>query len=120
MLGTSGSAAERFAGVTARGRSLPSRIKGSACYLTAVGIDLKEVRVVGDEEKAIIDALNALRHRYTYVFTTGGIGSTHADVTADCVAKGFGVPSGLRSAARGRPALRAPRAATRPPRRQAA
>jgi molybdopterin-biosynthesis enzyme MoeA-like protein len=48
--------------------------------------------VVGDEEKAIVDALNALRHRCTYVFTTGGIGPTHADITADCVAKAFGVP----------------------------
>jgi molybdopterin-biosynthesis enzyme MoeA-like protein len=60
-------------------------------YLTAVGIDLTEVRVVGDEEDAIVDALNALRHRYTYVFTTGGIGPTHDDITADCVAKAFGV-----------------------------
>jgi molybdopterin-biosynthesis enzyme MoeA-like protein len=50
-------------------------------YLTAVGIDLKEVRVAGDEEKAIIDALNALRHRCTYVFTTGGIGPTHGDIS---------------------------------------
>jgi molybdopterin-biosynthesis enzyme MoeA-like protein len=48
--------------------------------------------VVGDEERAIIDALNALRRRYTYVFTTGGIGPTHGDITADCVAKAFGVP----------------------------
>jgi molybdopterin-biosynthesis enzyme MoeA-like protein len=48
--------------------------------------------VVGDEEGAIVDALNALRHRYTYVFTTGGIGPTHGDITADCVAKAFGVP----------------------------
>ena len=47
---------------------------------------------VGDEEGAIVDALNALRHRYTYVFTTGGIGPTHGDITADCVAKAFGVP----------------------------
>jgi hypothetical protein len=53
----------------------------------AVRIDLKEVRVVGNEEKAIVDALNSLRHRYTYVFTTGGIGPTHGDITADCVAK---------------------------------
>jgi len=60
-------------------------------YLTALGIDLKEVRVVGNEEDAIVDALNALRHRYTYVFTTGGIGPTHDDITADCVAKAFGV-----------------------------
>jgi molybdopterin-biosynthesis enzyme MoeA-like protein len=50
------------------------------------------VRVVGDEEGAIVDALNALRHRYTYVFTAGGIGPTHGDITADCVAKAFGVP----------------------------
>src|SRR5262245_33844629 len=57
-----------------------------------VGIDLKEVRVVGDEETAIVDALNALRRRCTYVFTTGGIGPTHGDITADCVAKAFGVP----------------------------
>jgi molybdopterin-biosynthesis enzyme MoeA-like protein len=62
-----------------------------AGYLTTVGIDLKEVRVVGDEERAIIEALNALRHRYSYVFTTGGIGPTHGDITADCMAKAFGV-----------------------------
>ena len=47
--------------------------------------------MVGDEERAIVDALDALRHRYTYVFTTGGIGPTHSDITADCVAKAFGV-----------------------------
>jgi molybdenum cofactor synthesis domain-containing protein len=61
-------------------------------YLTALGIHLREVRVVGDEETAIVDALNALRHRYTYVFTTGGIGLTRDDITSDCVAKAFGVP----------------------------
>ena len=48
--------------------------------------------MVGDEETAIIHALNSLRHRYSYVFTTGGIGPTHGDITADCVAKAFGVP----------------------------
>src|SRR5206468_3881640 len=53
--------------------------------------DLEEVRIIGDEEEAIVEALNALRHRYTYVFTTGGIGPTHDDITADCVAKAFGV-----------------------------
>src|SRR5919108_472491 len=46
---------------------------------------------VGDEEGAIVDAINALRHRYTYVFTTGGIGPPHDDITAECVAKAFGV-----------------------------
>src|SRR5215510_2818257 len=73
------------------GRTKHKNIGYIAEYLTAVGIDLSEVRVVGDEESAIVDALNALRHRYTYVFTTGGIGPTHDDITADCVAKAFGV-----------------------------
>ena len=73
------------------GRTKDKNIGYIAEYLTAVGIDLEEVRVVGDEESAIIDALNALRCRYTYVFTTGGIGPTHDDITADCVAKAFGV-----------------------------
>ncbi len=49
------------------------------------------MRVVPDEEPEIVAALNALRARYTYVFTTGGIGPTHDDITADCVAKAFGV-----------------------------
>jgi molybdenum cofactor synthesis domain-containing protein len=74
------------------GRTKDQNVGYIAEYLTALGMDLKEVRVVGDEETAIVDALNALRHRYTYVCTTGGIGPTHADITADCVAKAFGVP----------------------------
>jgi molybdenum cofactor synthesis domain-containing protein len=61
-------------------------------YLTKIGIDLREVRVVADDEGAIVEALNALRARNTYVFTTGGIGPTHDDITADSVAKAFGVP----------------------------
>ena len=70
------------------GRTKDQNIDYIAEYLTAVGINLREVRVVGDEERAIIDALNALRRRYTYVFTTGGIGPTHGDITADCVVEG--------------------------------
>jgi molybdopterin-biosynthesis enzyme MoeA-like protein len=50
-----------------------------------------EARVVADDEGAIVEAVNALRARYTYVFTTGGIGPTHDDITADCIAKAFGV-----------------------------
>lgn len=73
------------------GRTKDKNIGYIAEYLTGVGIDLKEVRVVPDEEKEIADALNALRKRYTYVFTTGGIGPTHDDITADSVAKAFGV-----------------------------
>jgi len=73
------------------GRTKDKNIGYIAEYLTAIGIDLKEVRVVPDEETEIVDALNALRARYTYVFTTGGIGPTHDDITADAVAKAFGV-----------------------------
>jgi molybdenum cofactor synthesis domain-containing protein len=73
------------------GRTKDRNIGYIAEYLGRIGIDLKEVRVVGDEEAAIVEALNALRTRYSYVFTTGGIGPTHDDITADCVAKAFGV-----------------------------
>jgi molybdenum cofactor synthesis domain-containing protein len=73
------------------GRTKDKNIGYIADYLTAIGIDLKEVRVVSDDERAIVDALDALRKTYTYVFTTGGIGPTHDDITADCIAKAFGV-----------------------------
>jgi molybdenum cofactor synthesis domain-containing protein len=74
------------------GRTKDKNIGTVADTCTAVGIDLKEVRVVPDEEVEIVGALNALRGKYDYVFTTGGIGPTHDDITADCVAKAFGVP----------------------------
>jgi len=73
------------------GRTKDKNIGYIAEYLTALGIDLMEVRVVGDEESAIVGTLNELRARYTYVFTTGGIGPTHDDITAECVARAFGV-----------------------------
>jgi molybdenum cofactor synthesis domain-containing protein len=73
------------------GRTKDKNIGYIAEYLTNIGIDVKEVRVVPDEEPEIVASLNALRNRYTYVFTTGGIGPTHDDITADCVAKAFGV-----------------------------
>jgi molybdenum cofactor synthesis domain-containing protein len=73
------------------GRTKDKNIGYIAEYLTAIGIDLAEVRVVPDIEEEIVAALNALRARYTYVFTTGGIGPTHDDITADAVAKAFGV-----------------------------
>src|SRR5258707_12254209 len=72
------------------GRTKDKNIGFIAEYLTNIGIDLKEVRVVADDEADIIAALNALRHRYDYVFTTGAIGPTHDDITADSVAKAFG------------------------------
>jgi molybdenum cofactor synthesis domain-containing protein len=76
------------------GRTKDKNIGYIAEYLTNIGIDLKEVRVVSDDEVEIVAALDALRQRYTYVFTTGGIGPTHDDITADSVAKAFGVGIG--------------------------
>lgn len=73
------------------GRTKDKNIGFIAEYCTNIGVDLKEVRVVPDQADEIVSALNALRHRYTYVFTTGGIGPTHDDITADCVAAAFGV-----------------------------
>ncbi len=73
------------------GRTKDKNIGYIAEYLTGIGIDLREVRVVPDVEEEIVAAVNALRGRYTYVFTTGGIGPTHDDITADAIAKAFGV-----------------------------
>lgn len=73
------------------GRTKDKNLGFLADYLTALGIDLKEARVVSDQEEDIVAALNALRRRWTYVFTTGGIGPTHDDITADAVARAFGV-----------------------------
>lgn len=74
------------------GRTKDRNIGHLADVLTAAGIDLKEVRIVPDEEDAIVAALNALRAYYDYVFTSGGIGPTHDDITADAVSTAFGVP----------------------------
>jgi molybdenum cofactor synthesis domain-containing protein len=76
------------------GRTQDSNSHYVARQLAALGIDLKEIRVVGDIEGEIVAALNALRTRYDFVFTTGGIGPTHDDITADAVAKAFGVGIG--------------------------
>ena len=76
------------------GRTADRNIHYVAEHMTRVGIRLKEVRVVADEVGAIIGAVNELRARYTYLFTTGGIGPTHDDITADAVAKAMGVGIG--------------------------
>ena len=73
------------------GRTRDANIAFLAENLTNLGIRLKEVRVVGDVEDEIVGAVNELRHRHTYVFTTGGIGPTHDDITADSIAAAFGV-----------------------------
>ncbi|MDE2363044.1 MAG: competence/damage-inducible protein A [Hyphomicrobiales bacterium] len=73
------------------GRTKDKNIGYIADYLMQIGVDLREVRIVPDVEAEIVEAVNALRKRYTYVFTTGGIGPTHDDITADSIAKAFGV-----------------------------
>jgi molybdenum cofactor synthesis domain-containing protein len=74
------------------GRTKDKNIGHLADVLTLAGVDLKEVRIVSDEEEAIVEALNALRGRYDYVFTSGGIGPTHDDITADSISRAFGLP----------------------------
>ena len=74
------------------GRTKDRNIGHLADMMTAIGIDLKEVRIVPDEQDEIVAAVNAVRARYTYVFTTGGIGPTHDDITADAISAAFGVP----------------------------
>jgi molybdenum cofactor synthesis domain-containing protein len=74
------------------GRTPDRNVSYIAAHCTRVGIRLQEVRVVGDDEAAIVDAVNALRQRYTYLFTTGGIGPTHDDITVDAIAEALGVP----------------------------
>ena len=74
------------------GRTADTNLNTIARFLAALGIDLKEARTVGDVPAQIVSALNALRATHDYVFTTGGIGPTHDDITADCVAEAFGVP----------------------------
>ncbi len=74
------------------GRTPDSNLNSIAKKLASIGVKLMEARVVPDIEGDIVAAVNALRARYTYVFTTGGIGPTHDDITADSIAKAFGVP----------------------------
>jgi molybdenum cofactor synthesis domain-containing protein len=76
------------------GRTQDTNSNAIARFLGALGIDLREVRVVGDVEAEIVAALNALRAAHDLVFTTGGIGPTHDDITADAVAKAFNVGIG--------------------------
>ena len=73
------------------GRTRDKNIGHLATALTNQGIDLEEVRIVSDNEDAIGEAVNAFRNKYTYVFTSGGIGPTHDDITADSIAKAFDV-----------------------------
>lgn len=82
------------------GRTRDANMHYLAGELTKCGITLCEARVIADEPAAIVAAVNVLRAQYTHVFTSGGIGPTHDDITADCIAKAFGVTIGIRDDAR--------------------
>ena len=71
------------------GRTQDTNTSTLATWLNSIGVKVKEVRVIPDEEKIIVDTLNLLRKNYNYVFTTGGIGPTHDDITAESVSKAF-------------------------------
>lgn len=73
------------------GRTQDTNLRHLALRLAEVGIQVMQARVVADQEDEIVSAVNALRVRYDYLFTTGGIGPTHDDITSACVAKAFGV-----------------------------
>ncbi len=74
------------------GRTQDANIRYIAGRLTELGIALREVRIIPDIADTIVATVNEVRARYDYVFTTGGIGPTHDDITSECVAAAFGVP----------------------------
>jgi molybdenum cofactor synthesis domain-containing protein len=82
------------------GRTQDLNLQAIAKFLAPLGVQVAEARIVSDEIVEIADAVNALRARYDYVFTTGGIGPTHDDKTADAIAQAFGVGIDVREDAR--------------------
>ena len=82
------------------GRTREGNMPHLAEQLAEHGIDLREARIVADEEVAIVEAIRALSERWDHVFTSGGIGPTHDDITADCVAKAMGATIDVRADAR--------------------
>lgn len=82
------------------GRTRDANMHYLAGALTEAGIDLREVRMVSDAKTAIVSAVQALSAAYDYVFTSGGIGPTHDDITADCIAAAFGRSIDVREDAR--------------------
>src|ERR1700753_2021160 len=76
------------------GRTRDANIQFLASGLGNLGIPLREVRVIPDIPETIVDTVNEVRRKFDYVFTTGGIGPTHDDITSECVAGAFGAPLG--------------------------
>ena len=73
------------------GRTKDTNTSTLATWLNSIGVKVEEVRIVPDIEKMIVNTLNVLRKNYNYVFTSGGIGPTHDDITAETVSKTFGL-----------------------------
>jgi molybdenum cofactor synthesis domain-containing protein len=73
------------------GRTKDANLNFLALELNKLGVQLRECRVIPDVEQTVVDTVNEVRRKFDYVFTTGGIGPTHDDITADCIAKAFGV-----------------------------
>ena len=73
------------------GRTIDANTSTLAIWLNSLGVNLNEVRVIPDIEKKIVYTINELRKKFDYVFTTGGIGPTHDDITANSISKAFGV-----------------------------
>ncbi|MEC8566569.1 MAG: competence/damage-inducible protein A [Pseudomonadota bacterium] len=84
------------------GRTQDKNLSFLGIALGEIGIDMREARIIPDDPAIIVDTLNTCRARFDYVFTTGGIGPTHDDITADCVAEAFGVPLEYHSEAMAR------------------
>ncbi len=82
------------------GRTRDSNMNHLAGQLTEAGIDLKEARMIGDESATIVATVKAMSAAYDYVFTSGGIGPTHDDITADCIAAAFDASIDIRDDAR--------------------
>lgn len=82
------------------GRTQDQNVAQLATWLNAQGIRLREVRIVPDTQAAIVEAVNALRARNDYLFTTGGIGPTHDDITVEAIAVALGVPVVIHPEAR--------------------
>tara|TARA_B100001996_G_C18587595_1_gene564784 strand:- start:264 stop:1016 length:753 start_codon:yes stop_codon:yes gene_type:complete len=81
------------------GRTKDVNTSTLAIWLNSLGITVKEVRVIPDIEEAIVDTVNALRKKFNYIFTTGGIGPTHDDITAESISKAFGIEYGFHKEA---------------------
>ena len=81
------------------GRTKDINTSSIALWLNPLGIHVKEVRVIADDENTIIDTVNIFRKKFNYVFTTGGIGPTHDDITAESVAKAFNTEYGFHKEA---------------------